>query len=272
MPQSPISPTQRAWLDTVAHAEGTYGDGGLKGYRTMFGYQGELDTSKGHPNQVIHSGGYSSAAAGRYQFMPDTWAAANKALGLDGRMTPENQDRAALYLMQQRGVDTTKPMTTEGLARLAPEWASLPTAAGKSYYGQPVKSQKDLLGFFSGRVGAAGQAPNPGNTAAPTTKPPTGGGGATGGGGLIGSLGNLFVPPAYGGGMPSINAGGAIGAAGSNPVMGALQRGLDMLSTPDPFIRRPGTKPAGSTGQRMAGSPPRSYLERLQSLIQLPSF
>lgn len=262
MPQSPISANERAWLDTVAHAEGTYFDGGPKGYRTMFGYKGELDTSKGHPDQVNHSGGYSSAAAGRYQFMPTTWAGATKALGLDGRMTPENQDRAALYLMRQRGVDPTKPMTTDGLARLAPEWASLPTAAGKSYYGQPVKSQKDLLRFFSGRVGAAGQTPNPGNTAAAPTKPPTGGGG----------LGSLFIPPAYGGGMPGINAGGAIGAAGSNPVMGALQRGLDMLSTPDPFVRRPGTKPPGSTKQRMAGSPPRSYLERLQSLINLPGF
>jgi lysozyme len=32
---------------------------------------------------------------------------------------------------------------------LAPEWASLPTLDGASYYGQPVKRVEELRSFFS---------------------------------------------------------------------------------------------------------------------------
>ena len=33
-------------------------------------------------------------------------------------------------------------------AKLAPEWASFPTLAGRSYYGQPVKRYHDLRRFY----------------------------------------------------------------------------------------------------------------------------
>ena len=33
-------------------------------------------------------------------------------------------------------------------ARLAPEWASFPTLAGSSFYGQPVKRLNDLRRFY----------------------------------------------------------------------------------------------------------------------------
>ena len=32
--------------------------------------------------------------------------------------------------------------------RLAPEWASFPTHAGQSAYGQPVKSHAELVAFY----------------------------------------------------------------------------------------------------------------------------
>ena len=39
-------------------------------------------------------------------------------------------------------------LTPEVLARLAPEWASLPTLAGDSHYGQPVKRRTELQRFY----------------------------------------------------------------------------------------------------------------------------
>lgn len=34
------------------------------------------------------------------------------------------------------------------LARLAPEWAALPTLEGVSHYGQPVKDRSELQRFY----------------------------------------------------------------------------------------------------------------------------
>ena len=91
-----------------------------------------------------------SVASGAYQFMPNTL---KQLLGMNvlrpsDKMTPDNQDRAAWALMQRRGLSLDQ-LRSQGLSRgvlntLAPEWASLPTSEGKSYYGQPVKSP-DLL-------------------------------------------------------------------------------------------------------------------------------
>jgi hypothetical protein len=39
-------------------------------------------------------------------------------------------------------------MSSELAARLSPEWASFPTLAGSSYYGQPVKRFADLKRFY----------------------------------------------------------------------------------------------------------------------------
>jgi hypothetical protein len=39
-------------------------------------------------------------------------------------------------------------MTPDLAARLSPEWASFPTLAGASYYGQPVQRFTDLKRFY----------------------------------------------------------------------------------------------------------------------------
>jgi lysozyme len=66
---------------------------------------------------------------------------------------PDSQDQAALRLIEDRRGALAKfdqqGLTREVLARLAPEWASLPTLSGGSYYGQPVKSARDLQSFFN---------------------------------------------------------------------------------------------------------------------------
>jgi tape measure domain-containing protein len=147
---SSLNANARAWLAAIRSAEGTAGP---NGYRTMFGGGLFSDMSR-HPDRVVRSGGYASAAAGAYQFMPDTW----RSVG-GGAMTPVRQDRAAMALALNRGVDlSTAAFTPQNVARLAPEWASLPTLAGKSYYGQPNRSFQSLQGVFSTVRGGAVQA------------------------------------------------------------------------------------------------------------------
>ena len=137
-----------AWRLVIMHAEGTVKN--KNPYGVMFG-GGTFDNTKGHPDTVVHGGKYSSAAAGAYQFMPFTWDTVMRQLGLppNSPMTKETQDKAATHLAMQRGVDIrTAPFTRENVAKLAPEWASLPTLSGQSYYGQPVKAFQNLKAIF----------------------------------------------------------------------------------------------------------------------------
>ncbi len=149
-----ITPERRALLNTIRYAEGTWANGHDVGYRIMFG--GSLiDSLDRHPNRVNRTARYASAAAGAYQFMPPTWSMVSRALGFQlvgpGAFGPQVQDQAALYLVQRRGA---LPLADQGefspdLAhRLAPEWASFPTRAGHSFYGQPVKRYAELRRFY----------------------------------------------------------------------------------------------------------------------------
>ncbi|QVL54421.1 MAG: glycoside hydrolase family 104 protein [Cyanobium sp. M30B3] len=149
-----ITPERRALLNTIRYAEGTWANGQDVGYRIMFG--GSLiDSLDRHPNRVNRTPGYASAAAGAYQFMPPTWAMVSRSLGfpLQGpnAFGPEVQDQAAIYLVQRRGA---LHLADQGLFspelahRLAPEWASFPTMAGRSFYGQPVKRYDELRRFY----------------------------------------------------------------------------------------------------------------------------
>ena len=144
-----ITPERRALLNTIRFAEGTWARGEDLGYRVMFGggLMGGMDR---HPNRVIYSGRYASAAAGAYQFMPFTWTMASQKLGLAG-FGPHVQDQAAIFLIQRRGalaLADRGEFTPELAAKLAPEWASFPTLAGYSYYGQPVKRYAALKAFY----------------------------------------------------------------------------------------------------------------------------
>ena len=129
MARPPISANERALLDTIRMAEGTWHGGGQRGYGTQFG-GGQFDWSKGHPDQVVRSGGYASAAAGAYQFMPKTWQGVTKQLGMDPKdFSPDAQDRAALQLVRNRGVDPTKPLDAAALNRSAATPTPAPTCS-----------------------------------------------------------------------------------------------------------------------------------------------
>ena len=144
-----ITPERRALLNTIRFAEGTWAGGDQIGYRIMFG-GGLMPSLDRHPDRVIRKSGYASAAAGAYQFMPFTWSLASRSLGLEA-FGPEVQDQAAIFLIQRRGA---LPLADQGLftpdlaAKLAPEWASFPTLAGRSFYGQPVRRFSDLKSFY----------------------------------------------------------------------------------------------------------------------------
>jgi muramidase (phage lysozyme) len=144
-----ITPERRALLNTIRYAEGTWARGENLGYRIMFG-GGLMPHLERHPDRVIYSGGYASAAAGAYQFMPFTWARASRSLQLPG-FGPDVQDQGAIFLIQRRGalpLADQGAFTPELAARLAPEWASFPTLAGRSFYGQPVKRYGALKAFY----------------------------------------------------------------------------------------------------------------------------
>jgi muramidase (phage lysozyme) len=148
-----ITPERRALLNTIRYAEGTWANGHDVGYRVMFG--GSLmPTLERHPDRVMYSSRYASAAAGAYQFMPFTWNMVTQKLGLT-RFDPDSQDQGALYLIQRRGalhLADRGELTEELAARLSPEWASFPTLAGSSYYGQPVKRFDELKRFYEGNL------------------------------------------------------------------------------------------------------------------------
>ncbi|MEB3235879.1 MAG: glycoside hydrolase family 104 protein [Cyanobacteriota bacterium] len=143
-----ITPERRALLNTIRFAEGTWANGSVDGYRILYG-GGRFDDLSRHPEITVRRR-YVSAAAGAYQFLPTTWREASARLGLRD-FGVASQDQAALYLVERRGVLASVDrgaVDGPALARLAPEWASLPTPSGASHYGQPVKRQQDLLRFY----------------------------------------------------------------------------------------------------------------------------
>ena len=147
-----ITPERRALLNTIRYAEGTWKDGHDLGYRILYG-GGQFQDLSRHPDRVVVKR-YASAAAGAYQFLPGTWQDVSRSLELPS-FAPEHQDQAALHLVEKRGalqeVDQNG-LTHTAMNSLAPEWASFPTHAGHSAYGQPVKSHAELLAFYNANL------------------------------------------------------------------------------------------------------------------------
>ncbi|MEX1315825.1 MAG: endolysin [Synechococcaceae cyanobacterium] len=153
-----ITPERRALLNTIRYAEGTWANGEDRGYWIMFG-GGLMPSLDRHPDRVVRSARYASAAAGAYQFMPPTWAMVTRSLGFRTHgpeaFGPHVQDQAAIYLIQRRGalaLADRGTFTPDLAHRLAPEWASFPTLAGRSFYGQPVKRYEELRRFYESNL------------------------------------------------------------------------------------------------------------------------
>jgi muramidase (phage lysozyme) len=166
----PITPAERQWLNLISYAEGTWNPKSGPQYNMMFTGKRFNDLRR-HPDIVNKSPGYASSAAGAYQFVTPTWRGVSQREGLKD-FGPRSQDLGALRLIRQRGVDPARdPITPQTIAKLAPEWASLPTLQGRSFYGQPVKSYGTLVNFLKQQGGFVPQNVAP---AAPQLPPATG--------------------------------------------------------------------------------------------------
>lgn len=153
----------RAFLDMIATSEGTAkGDG----YRICYGYKHTLQSFSDHPaitgewmgerlpDSMCRGAGLNpgcvSTAAGRYQIIRPTWVTCKRALGLVD-FSPESQDRAAIYLIRQRGAleDVQAGRVAVAIEKCRKEWASLPGAG----YGQGERKLADLVAAFESSGG-----------------------------------------------------------------------------------------------------------------------
>lgn len=142
-----ITAQRYAFLDLIAYAEGSDRrmDGTRNGYNFMFAFRTFSDF-KDHPRTVVKTSGYSSTAAGRYQFLSETWDECKAALNLSD-FSPNSQDLAALYLIEKRGaIDLVdRGDISSACEILSWEWASLPyNDRGDGRYDQPTVTLRDL--------------------------------------------------------------------------------------------------------------------------------
>ena len=165
------NPNVRTMLDLIAASEGV-----AHGYNTGFGNT-VLDALEDHPRELkpfTETSGRRNltSAAGRYQFLAGTWDDVAPRIGASDFM-PENQDLAAVYLMQRRGaLDAVLDGDfSTAISKLGREWASLPS----SPYAQPKRSQEFVDDFLTSR-NAERTAPEPAPPGAPdVTATPLGG-------------------------------------------------------------------------------------------------
>jgi len=144
---SEFSANMRAFLDTIAYAEGTSGS---EGYRTIVGYN-YFDNFDDHPREPVYIQSIDdySDAAGRYQFLSTTWDGVRSKLGLSD-FSPRNQDLGAVELIRQRGAfdDVENGNIEAAIEKCSWEWASLPPGR----YGQPKKSMQKLLQVYQNNL------------------------------------------------------------------------------------------------------------------------
>ncbi|WP_447044065.1 glycoside hydrolase family 24 protein [Vreelandella sp. H-I2] len=140
-----------AFLDMLAHAEGTPRFGREDGYDVMVGGR-TFDSYDDHPRQLVWLPAYAihSSAAGRYQFLTRTWDDLAKRFGL-ADFTPASQDLGAIHLVRQC---KALALIHDGRIRDAIHacrkiWASLPGAG----YGQRELATDELLSFYKAAGG-----------------------------------------------------------------------------------------------------------------------
>lgn len=133
---------EKALLDMIAYSEGTLGVSN-NGYDVLVGFKKIVgwtpDTTIVHQNGAWYDKANNSTAAGRYQFLYNTWVSANGKK--NAAMNKINQDNAGIKLINRRlgSIDKTKLNIFNNFKKatdlLAPEWASIPlSSTGKSYY------------------------------------------------------------------------------------------------------------------------------------------
>jgi muramidase (phage lysozyme) len=127
----------------ISAAEGTT----KHGYNTLFG-GGKVESLADHPRQLFDftettGRPNKTTAAGRYQFLSNTWDEQAKKLGLPD-FGERSQDLAAVNLLQERGIlpDVLQGNWESAVKKSGPIWASLPS----SPYPQPRQSNEFVMG------------------------------------------------------------------------------------------------------------------------------
>lgn len=142
------NPFVQSYLNMLSGAEGTE----KYGYQQGFGTNNRIASLEDHPRE-FHSfttkGGkrQRTSAAGRYQFLSNTWDDMSDRLGLSD-FGPESQDRAAIGLIAQAGgLDALmKGDINTTLQKTGKIWASLPTAP--KAYDQPTRDMAFIQRYF----------------------------------------------------------------------------------------------------------------------------
>jgi muramidase (phage lysozyme) len=136
------NPNVRSFLDMISAAEGTT----KHGYNTLFG-GGKVESLADHPRQLFDftettGRPNKTSAAGRYQFLSNTWDEQAKKLGLPD-FGERSQDLAAVNLLQERGIlpDVLQGNWETAVKKSGPIWASLPS----SPYPQPRQSNDFVM-------------------------------------------------------------------------------------------------------------------------------
>lgn len=140
-------PNVQAFLRVIRRGEGTAGE---NGYRTLFGgglFNGYAD----HPRVKVSKSGYTSTAAGAYQFLASTWDETKRVMGL-ADFSPANQDLGAVGRILYRGAlaDVKAGRFEVAVKKVAKEWASMPG----SPYGQPVITMATAHSVYAAAGGA----------------------------------------------------------------------------------------------------------------------
>ena len=159
------NPTQlanaRDYLNMLAASEGTATQGN-NGYNIMF-RGGVFNDYSAHPNQrheYIDKQGRKgvSTAAGRYQFLKGTYDGVAKQLGITD-FSPESQDKVAIALMLQKGVDFNDGADlASNVGRINNVWTSLAgSTLGAQYHS--TRDPQFLLNAFNQSRAARGAQP-----------------------------------------------------------------------------------------------------------------
>jgi muramidase (phage lysozyme) len=140
----------RAFLDMIAHAEGTAGLGD-DGYNVIVG-GGLFSDYADHPRMLIELPklGIKSTAAGRYQFLSRTWDVLVAQCGLRN-FSPLAQDRAAVRMFRwANALDEIQAGKVSAAIVLCRKlWASLPNAG----YGQREHKLEKLTAVYASNGG-----------------------------------------------------------------------------------------------------------------------
>lgn len=141
-------PAVRAFLDTIAYAEGTYHER-LRGYYMRYPTGTMFESCEAHP--AVAASAYCgekeirSTAAGRYMFLAKTWNTVAERLDLSD-FCPLNQDIAALYLIRERKAldDVKNGDIRSAIDKVKTIWSSLPG----SPHQQPIQKYETLRTIF----------------------------------------------------------------------------------------------------------------------------